>query len=417
MIVSKQLEQYRSLVDETVLTNIYALAKELEGQRVTHFNTTAEGGGVAEILKRLLPMIDELGIKHMWEVMPLDHESNHFTARLVDLLQGNEPGQINAEDRRMYLEKLSKALPYRPEQSSDVYFIHDFQLAPFAQIYPWMRPAIWFCHIDTYNPNENAKEYILNFLNEYALCCFNGSPSVFPELPVERTQIIMPAIDPFRTKNAPLSENEGHVLLRKCGIDTTRPLISQISRFGRWKNPWQAIDIYRLVKQQIPSVQLALVGALEAADDVDALTVLADVEAYAQGDPSIHLLADAGMITHQEVNAFQRYSSVILQRSTREGFGLTVTEAMWKRQPVIGTSATGLRAQIVHGSNGYIVDDTEGAARYTLQLLRDRQLWTKLGQQAYDDVRQRFLFPAMIQSYLQALIRATQPLRIAPVRS
>jgi len=176
---------------------------------------------------------------------------------------------------------------------------------------------------------------MLDFLDDYALCCFNGAPSVFPELPAERTQIIMPALDPFRTKNAPLSEVEGRVLLTNCGIDPTRSLICQVSRFGRWKNPWQAIDIYRLVKPQIPSVQLALVGAMEAADDVDAQDVLSSVQAYAQGDPAIHLLSDPQMITHREVNAFQRYASVILQRSSREGFGLTVTEAMWKHQPVI----------------------------------------------------------------------------------
>lgn len=413
MVVSQQLEQYRPLVDEAILTHIYVLARELEGQRITHVNTTAEGGGVAEILKKLLPMIDELGIKHTWEVIALDEASNHFTARLVDLLQGNQPGQIDAQDRRLYLEKLSRAWRGQPAEKADVYFIHDFQLAPFAQLYPWMRPAIWFCHIDTVDPNEHAKRYLLDFLGEYALCCFNGAPSVFPELPAERVQIIMPAIDPFRVKNMPLAESEVHALLQKCGIDTTRPLLCQVSRFGRWKNPWQAIDIYRLVRRQVPSVQLALVGAMEAADDVDAQTVLADVQAYAQGDPAIHLLSDPQMITHREVNAFQRFASVILQRSTREGFGLTVTEAMWKHQPVVGTSATGLRAQLLHGVNGYIADDTEEAARYTLQLLQDRQLWQSMGEQAYEQVRQHFLFPAMIQSYLRALVRARQPVHVA----
>jgi len=412
MVVSKQLERYKQFVGEEVIDHIYTLADELKGLRVTHFNTTAEGGGVAEILKKLLPLIDELGIEHTWRVVPLDETSNHFAAHLVDLLQGNQPGEIGEEDRRIYLEKLSQALPDKRENQADIYFIHDFQLAPFAQIYPWMRPAIWFCHIDTSHPNQNAKRYILDFLDEYALCCFNGAPSVFPEISAERTQIIMPAIDPFRTKNAPLSEVEGQMLLTKCGIDTTRPLICQVSRFGRWKNPWQAIDIYRLVKHSVPNVQLALVGAMEAADDVDAQKVLSSVQTYAQGDPSIHLLSDAELITHREVNAFQRYSSVILQRSTREGFGLTATEAMWKYQPVVGTSATGLRAQIVHEQNGYIVDDTEEAALYTLQLLRDRQLWHNMGEQAHESVRQRFLFPTMILDYLQALVRAARPLAL-----
>jgi len=193
-------------------------------------------------------------------------------------------------------------------------------------------------------------------------------------------------------------------ILSNCGIDPTRPLITQVSRFGIWKNPWQCIEIYRLVKQQMPEVQLALVGALEAKDDVNAQEILADLQRnYVQGDADIHLLSDPAIIDHEAVNAFQRYSSVILQRSIREGFGFTVTEAMWKRQPVVGTHVTGLEMQITHGSNGYLVDGTEEAATYTLRLLQDRDLWRELGANAYETVRQRFLFPSLILDYLKAL--------------
>jgi len=193
-------------------------------------------------------------------------------------------------------------------------------------------------------------------------------------------------------------------ILSNCGIDTTRPLITQVSRFGIWKNPWQCIDIYRLVKQQMPDVQLAMVGALEAKDDVNAVEILGDLQRnYVRGEADIHLLSDPAIIDHEAVNAFQRYSSVILQRSIREGFGFTVTEAMWKRQPVIGTHVTGLEMQITHGSNGYLVDDTDPAAAYTLRLLQDRDLWRELGTNAYETVRQHFLFPALILDYLQAL--------------
>jgi trehalose synthase len=179
-----------------------------------------------------------------------------------------------------------------------------------------------------------------------------------------------------------------------------------VSRFGNWKNPWQVVDVYRLVKQQLPSVQVALVGAMEAADDIKATEILKDVQAKAGEDPDIHLLSDPAMITHRQVNAFQRYSSVILQRSTREGFGLTVTEAMWKYQPVVGTSVTGLRAQIIDGRNGYIADDTETCAKRTLQLIEDRNLWRELGKQAHERVKDNYLFPAMVLQYLDALIKA-----------
>jgi trehalose synthase len=200
-------------------------------------------------------------------------------------------------------------------------------------------------------------------------------------------------------------------------IDTARPLITQVSRFGIWKNPWQVVDIYHQVKQQMPSVQLAIVGAMEAKDDVKAMEILTDLQQhYVNGDPDIHLLSDPILIDHEAVNAFQRYSSVILQRSIREGFGFTVTEALWKNQPVIGTCVTGLQMQIAHGYNGYLVDDTEVAAGYTLDLLQDRDLWRKLGENAHESVRKQFLFPTMILCYLQALARvqAGSPALVEP---
>jgi len=206
-------------------------------------------------------------------------------------------------------------------------------------------------------------------------------------------------------------------ILSSCGIDPTRPLITQVSRFGVWKNPWQVIEIYRLVKQQMPAVQLALVGALEAKDDMKAEEIIADLQRnYVQGDADIHLLSDPTIINHEAVNAFQRYSSVILQRSIREGFGLTVTEAMWKKQPVVGTRVTGLQMQITHGSNGYLVDETEAAAAHTLKLLQDRDLWRELGANAYETVRQRFLFPSLILDYLKALqgAQASASVRVSP---
>ena len=195
-------------------------------------------------------------------------------------------------------------------------------------------------------------------------------------------------------------------MLARCGIDSTRPLITQVSRFGNWKNPWQVLDVYRLVKQELPSVQVALVGAMEAADDIKAMEILKDIQGMAGDDPDIHLLYDAAEITHAEVNAFQRYSSVILQRSTREGFGLTATEAMWKDQPVVGTSVTGLRAQIIDGHNGYIADDTQTCAKRTLQLIQDRKLWQKLGKRAHERVKDNYLLPMMILQYLGALAKA-----------
>ncbi|MGZ3643490.1 MAG: glycosyltransferase [Ktedonobacteraceae bacterium] len=406
MITSSILERYRGIVDESLIDQIYEVAHALAGLRVLHLNTTAQGGGVAEILNRLLPSMEELGIQHDWKVIALDEASGYFTAQLVDMLQGYDTRELPVRETQVFLEKLRHAVGSPKDYQADLYFIHDFQLVPLAEYFPWMRPAMWFCHVDTAHPNRSAQQYIRQFLDSYALACFNSQASVFKDLPADKTQVVTLGIDPFRVKNRFLPEGRGVQILTSCGIDPARPLITQVSRFGVWKNPWQVIDIYRLVKQRLPSVQLAIVGAMEAKDDIKAQEILIDLQQHAQhGDPDIHLLSDPTIITHEAVNAFQRYSSVILQRSIREGFGFTVTEAMWKNQPVIGTPVTGLQLQITHGYNGYLVADTETAAAYTLQLLEDRDLWRDLGAHAHETIRQRFLFPVMILDYLKALAR------------
>jgi len=320
-----------------------------------------------------------------------------------------EHGDIPEADQNVFLEKLRRMpdLQRADQNHADIYFIHDFQLVPLTTLFPWMRPAIWMCHVDTANPDPHGKAYIDQFLDAYNVCVFNTPLSVFKTLPAERTRVITPTIDPFSEKNRFLTPARGLRMLAQCGIDTTRPLITQVSRFGNWKNPWQVIDVYHLVKQELPSVQVALVGAMEAADDINALEILKDIQAKAGADPDIHLLYDPAVIKHLEVNAFQRYSSVILQRSIREGFGLTVTEAMWKYQPVVGTSVTGIRTQIIDGQNGYIADETEACAERTLKLIHDRVLWRKLGKQAHKRVKDHYLFPMMVLQYLDALKKAS----------
>jgi trehalose synthase len=407
---SPRLDRYRRFVKDELLDQIYDAAASLAGLHVLHINTTAQGGGVAELLHALLPVMNELGIEHIWKVVPLDDTTNRFEAHLVDLLQGMEHGEVAEEDKHVLVDTLRRTpvLRDQKENQADLYFIHDFQLAPLATLFPWMRPALWMCHVDTANPDPRGKAYIEQFLDAYNICVFNTPLSIFKDLPSEKTHVITPTIDPFNEKNSFLSRDKGMKILTRCGIDIARPLVTQVSRFGNWKNPWQVIDIYRLVKQQLPSVQVALVGALEATDDIKATEILRDIRDMAGADPNIHLLYDPAEIKHIEVNAFQRYSSVILQRSTREGFGLTVTEAMWKYQPVVGTSVTGLRTQIIDGSNGFIADDVEICAKMTLRLIEDRGFWHKLGKQAHLRVKNNYLLPIMILEYLDALAKARE---------
>lgn len=403
---SSVLDRYEPYVGASLLETIYRKADRLKGSQILHINTTLAGGGVAEILEGLMPITDALGIKHRRKVINLDDKLNHFTDHLVDMLQGNEPGDISKQSRSIHLDKLSQELAPLDGEQADLYFVHDFQLVPLARLCPWMKPVLWVCHVDTAHPNPNAERYVSQFLDDYDLNLFNSQASVFKDLAPERARVITLGIDPFRVKNADLAREDGMELLRQCGIDTQRPVITQVSRFGRWKNPWQAVDIYRAVKRHMPSVQLAFVGAMEASDDKGAINVLHDLQTYAQSDPDIHFMYDPQQIKDTHVNAFQRYSNVILQRSLREGFGLTVTEAMWKYQPVVGTSATGLGLQIVHGHNGYVADDTETAANYVLQLLQDRALWQRLGKNAHEYVQTHFLLPMMLSVYLDIVIDA-----------
>ncbi|MCC5669940.1 glycosyltransferase [Nostoc sp. CHAB 5784] len=405
---SLHLEQYSQFVDKVLINEIYLRASSLNGIRVAHINTTAEGGGVAEILQSLIPIMQELGLNHTWEVIRLSDSSQKFMARLLDLLQGGELGVLPQEEQDAHIEELSHSLKPLREIQADVYVVHDFQLAPLAKLSHHIRPAIWFCHVDTANPNPESEKYIRQFLDAYDLYAFNSATSILKGLPQEDVQVISLGINPFSSKNMPLPQSEGLELLTQCKIDVTRPLITQVSRFGKWKNPWQAIDAYRLIKLQIPSVQLALVGAMQALDDVKSAEVLAGLKCYAEGDPDIYLLHDSTLIGEKEVNAFQSFSSVIFQRSSREGFGLTVTEAMWKKQPVVGTSATGLCRQIVHGQNGYIADETEKCANYAIKLIQNRELSHKLGKQAHVFVKNNFLVPMMILDYLKAISKVAK---------
>src|SRR6266852_4883237 len=214
---SPRLDRYERLVGSDLLSRIYHAAESLAGSHVLHINTTARGGGVAELLQALNPLMEELGIEQTRKVIQLDEASNLFTARLT-------PAMRHAE-----------------ENQADVYFVHDFQLAPLVQLFPWMRPALWMCHVDTANPDPHAKAYIEQFLDAYSVCVFNSQQSVFKDLPSEKTQVIMPTIDPFSEKNRFLTPAKGMRALAKCGIDVARPLITQVSRFSNWKNPRQVI--------------------------------------------------------------------------------------------------------------------------------------------------------------------------------
>jgi trehalose synthase len=266
---------------------------------------------------------------------------------------------------------------------------------------PLRGAAIWRCHIDCSTPNGGVREFLTPWIQSYDRALFSMPEYVLPGVSAEQVRIEYPAIDPLTTKNSPMSLSEAHVIVAGLGIDLQWPLVTQVSRFDRWKNPWQVVDAYRLAKRSIPGVQLALVGTFAAGDDPEAPAIYRAVREYAGPDPDVHFFTDPMRVGPREVNALQSASSVILQRSTREGFGLTVTEAMWKARPVVATPAGGITLQIQHGHNGYLVESTEGCAEYIVRLLTDRRLSEDIGAAARRSVREHFLMPRLVSDHLR----------------
>ncbi len=221
---SLRLDRYKDLVDASLIDQIYEVARSLAGLRVLHINTTAQGGGVAEILHELIPQMQELGIEHEWKVIQLDDASGYFTARLADMMQGYDTGAFPEAEKQVFLEKLGHALRDEQDYQAYLYFIHDFQLVPLAEFFPWMRPAIWFSHVDTAHPNPSAQQYIEQFLDPYAIVGFNSQASVFTNLPPEKVQVVTLGIDPFRIKN--------RFLPKACNVFNYDP--SLLEEFVSW---------------------------------------------------------------------------------------------------------------------------------------------------------------------------------------
>jgi trehalose synthase len=371
------------------------MAEPLRGLRVVHINATPDGGGVAEILRSLVPLSRSLGLDARWYVLPPDDGFFDVTKRMHNWLQG-AAGRVTSRHKRTYLAHLRQIAEQTENLRADVWVIHDPQPLPLRSLVPLEGPAIWRCHIDCSTPNGHVAPYLIPWVRSYDLAVYSMAEYALPGLPSDQARIFHPAIDPRSPKNRPLTPDAASAILAKLGLDPERPLVTQVSRFDPWKDPWQAIDAYRLAKREVPSLQLALVGVFSAKDDPEAPTVYRSVRQYAEGDPDIHLFADPRQVGQEEVNAFQSGSTVILQRSRREGFGLTVTEAMWKGRPVIGRPVGGITVQIRDGKDGFLAETAEDCAARIVQVVSDPRLARAIGEQARRSVGERFLLPRLL---------------------
>jgi trehalose synthase len=396
---TRPLAAYAPYMEPALRERVDALARQLRGLRLVHVNATAAGGGVAEILQSLVPLTKSLGIAAEWLVLPPNDDFFAVTKRIHNWLQG-APGRPTPDQERTYLGYLEVIAAGMRGLQADVWVIHDPQPLPLRALVPLAGGTIWRCHIDASEPNPYVRDWLLPFVRGYDRLVFSMRDYVPGGLASDRLAIEQPAIDPLTPKNRRLPRRRGLDILRGLGLDPARPLVSQVSRFDPWKNPRQAVDAYRLAKRELPDLQLALVGVFSAKDDPEGPKVYADIRDYTAGDPDVHLYTDPARVGDPEVNAFQSRSNVILQRSLREGFGLTVTEAMWKATPVVATPVGGIVVQIEDGVNGFLTRTTEGCAELVVRLVRDPALAHRIGHAARASVRRRFLLPRLLADEL-----------------
>jgi trehalose synthase len=389
------LDQYTPLLGGAEIEELRTLAYPLEGSAVDLVNSTAVGGGVAEILNRIVPLMRELGLEAHWHVMDGDPDFFDVTKAFHNALhggvwQGGEAGfNVFRETNRRNRDKL--------QLDGRFVVIHDPQPAPFIEGRPKDNRSSWFwrCHIDLSHPDPAVWNFLEPWVNQYDGSIFS-SPAFARQLPIPQ-YLFYPSIDPLAEKNRELDPEFIYKVVTGFKIDPDRPVITQISRFDRLKDPVGVIRAFRLVKRYF-DCQLVLAGG-GASDDPEGEQVLAEAQEEADHDPDIHLLL-LPSAAPLEVNALQRASTIVIQKSLREGFGLTVAEALWKKKPVVASAVGGIPVQVIHKHTGLLAHSVEGAAYQLRFLLSHPEIGRRLGEQGHEHVRENFLITGNVRRYL-----------------
>jgi trehalose synthase len=403
--MSHSLSSYEGIVGSAVIRQLRQLGEKLAGIRIVHVNSTREGGGVAEILEWMTPLMGEMGLQASWEVIHGTPPFFEITKSVHNALQGH-PVAISAKSWKLYedvnarnFERLGPAL-----SEADVVFVHDPQPAYLHSLCGRRKGKwIWRAHIDISRPYRPVWKMLRPVVEAYDASIFSMAEFARP-LPHPQF-LVPPSIDPLSEKNRELDPSEIEAVRGEYGLDPSRLLLVQISRFDRFKDPVGVIGAYRMVRKVAP-VQLVLAGG-GATDDPEGKAVLDDVMDAAAGDPDIHVLL-LPPDSHRTVNALQRLADVIIQKSTKEGFGLTVTEGMWKGKPVIGGDVGGIRLQVVNHHTGFLVNTPEGAAHRIRYLLHHRERIEEMGKVAREFVREHFLLTRHLREYLTLLLVITR---------
>ena len=398
----KSLADYTHIVGKDLVGRIRELAEPLQGHRVLHVSATAFGGGVSEILYTIVPLMRDIGLDAHWHVIFGKEEFYNATKLLHNSLQGAEE-TLSGEQWALF-DEVNELNAKGLEGEWDTVIVHD------PQPIGLRRGAaekggkwIWRCHIDLSEPNPEPIGRLLPLIEEYDATVWH-MPAYVPGgvNGHNGVRIIPPAIDPLSPKNMAFSPDDAAFVCNQFGIDVDRPLITQVSRFDPWKDPIGVIDAYREVTAQMPDVQLALVGSM-ATDDPEGWDFFQRTFEYADGDPDIKILNNLNNVGAIEVNAFQSQSDVCMQKSIREGFGLTVTEALWKGRPTIGGNVGGIPLQIDDGESGFLVDSPTECAQRCLEILGDPELGMQLGRTGKEHARRNFLSPRLLRDWVELI--------------
>lgn len=386
------IAKYSGISPKGDLILLHKLGEKLNNRSFLHINSTREGGGVAEILHRMIPILKDLGIDARWEVIEGDERFFDITKKIHNALQRNF--ENITEDMWQHHYEVNRRNAERLNLDADAVLIHDPQPAPLVEFRKSGR-WIWRCHIDVSHPLKEVYDYMFRYCEKYDAAIF--SVAKFARAMGIDEFIIPPSIDPISEKNRELTGEEIRETLNKFKIPHDRPMILQVSRFDRFKDPIGVIKAYRLVKKYNDCI-LILAGS-PATDDPEGEIVLKEVQDYASNDPDIHILL-LPPFSDKDINALQRAATVVLQKSLKEGFGLTVSEAMWKGKPVIGGATGGIPLQIIHGVTGFLVHSVEGAAFRIRQFLNNPEMAQKMGEKGREHVRNNFLITRQIRDYL-----------------